>query len=231
MAPVALVGPSANDVTAFYALLQASFTDASLLGDATSYQSMAYTRMVNGVNDVYFYTVPLSETKQLQRYVLTLLDLKLNAFAANGTTDDCGWSGVTCDDEEANNATYSGTAGSAAAGGTTGVVTELNWARRGLTGTLPNELAKLSQLQVLDLGENGAALTGPIPEALYTMSASLRDLYLHGNALTGPLSDAGLASLTSLSRLFLGDNRLTGTLPQGLGSPGTGSGTVRPLST
>src|SRR5262245_35439853 len=68
------------------------------------------------------------------------------AFGPPGS--ECGWSGVTCD-----------------AGGAH--VTGLRLQDRNISGTLPEALGNLSDLQILDL--SGNALSGPIPASLGRM--------------------------------------------------------------
>ena len=82
----------------------------------------------------------------------------------------------------------------------------------GLTGTIPPELAQLSNLQELWLSSND--LEGEIPEELAALP-SLSRVYLSSNRLTGAIPPAfGRPGLRSLS---LGGNRLTGEIPPELG--------------
>lgn len=105
------------------------------------------------------------------------------------------------------------------------VVTKLLWAEQSLTGNLPTEIALLTSLQYLDLGNN--ALTGSIPETLFVLT-NLEYLYLHENQLGGSLS-TNFARLGALKSFYAGDNQLTGSIPRELGSPSTGVDNVRPL--
>ena len=82
-----------------------------------------------------------------------------------------------------------------------------------LTGTIPAELAQLSQMEVLDL--YGNQLTGPIPTELGQLH-QLTELALHNNQLTGPIP-AELGQLTQLELLHLAENQLTGPIPVELG--------------
>ncbi len=90
----------------------------------------------------------------------------------------------------------------------------LSLTRNELTGSIPEALESLSNLEVLALGGN--ALTGPIPEELGSLS-SLEVLYLSRNELTGPIPEE-LGSLSSLRELYLWGNELTGPIPEELGS-------------
>ena len=97
--------------------------------------------------------------------------------------------------------------------GTPPRVTELNFHRKGLTGTIPPALGSLSNLKGLELHHSD--LTGPIPEALGALS-NLETLNLHVNQLTGPIPEA-LGSLSNLKELGLDQNQLDGTIPPELG--------------
>ena len=88
-------------------------------------------------------------------------------------------------------------------------LTALDLANNLLTGTIPPELATLTQLQRLYLGVN--QLTGTIPPALGALT-QLDLLNLADNLLTGAIPPA-LGALTQLGQLNLADNQLTGTIP------------------
>ena len=107
---------------------------------------------------------------------------------------ECSWSGVRCNP--------AGTA-------VIGLVLNDN----GLAGNLPASLAKLPNLQFLEM--EGNALTGPLPRELGRL-ASLRSLRLGLNLLSGALPRE-LGSLARLEALSLPFNRLSGALPPELG--------------
>ena len=94
-----------------------------------------------------------------------------------------------------------------------GRVTELWLSYNKLAGTIPAELASLSNLEWLSLGSN--QLTGAIPAELASLS-NLEWLSLGSNQLTGAIP-AELASLSNLERLYLDDNLLSGAIPPELG--------------
>ena len=102
------------------------------------------------------------------------------------------WYGVTTDEE--------------------GRIAGLELNENGLTGSIPPELATLSQLRTLDLGDND--LTGPIPRELADLR-NLRFLELALNDLTGPIPPE-LGNLANLEVLRLSSNDLTGPLPREL---------------
>ncbi len=80
-----------------------------------------------------------------------------------------------------------------------------------LTGPIPPELGNLANLTQLSVSRNG--LTGPIPIELTALS-KLEKLWLYLNDLSGEVPP-GLGELTALDLLSLAHNRLSGTLPSG----------------
>ena len=74
-----------------------------------------------------------------------------------------------------------------------------------LTGSIPDELGSLSNLQELVLNSN--QLTGPIPDELGSLS-SLQSLLLHANDALSGLLPASFTALDSLKQLFLHDTQL-----------------------
>ena len=85
-----------------------------------------------------------------------------------------------------------------------------------ITGSLPPDLGGLSRLQLLVLADN--ELNGEIPPELDGLS-SLSHLNLSNNELTGVLPRE-LTSLTNLTSLYIEDNGLEGDLPEGFGNLG-----------
>lgn len=82
-----------------------------------------------------------------------------------------------------------------------------------LSGSIPDELGRLSGLTQLSMFNND--LTGPIPPELGQLD-ELRSLSLSGNNLSGPIPPE-LGELNNLERLSLGSNRLTGEIPPEFG--------------
>ena len=85
-----------------------------------------------------------------------------------------------------------------------------------LTGSIPPELGKLTNLGVIDLRAN--RLSGPIPQELGWLT-NLQGLYLDDNELTGVIPRE-LGSLGSLKYLYLRRNHLSGSVPPQLGNLG-----------
>lgn len=82
-----------------------------------------------------------------------------------------------------------------------------------LTGTFPDSVLQLTQLQHLDLSFN--FLSGTIPEQISDLS-QLQILSLSHNLLSGTIPTT-IGTLTRLSQLFLQNNQLTGVIPTELG--------------
>ncbi|MEN8218677.1 MAG: leucine-rich repeat domain-containing protein [Pseudomonadota bacterium] len=109
------------------------------------------------------------------------------------TNTPCNWYGMSCND---------------------GHISGFKLSSNELTGTIPTELANLSNLGALNL--RGNQLTGSIPTELANLS-NLGDLNLSYNQLTGSIP-IELGNLTNLESLSLGDNQLSGSIPSELGN-------------
>ena len=99
-------------------------------------------------------------------------------------------------------------------GGTPQRVTWLFLARHGLTGRIPVELSRLTNLRWLAL--DGNQLTGPIPSELGDL-ANLEELILLLNKLEGKIPPQ-LGEIGKLESLDLSYNQLTGPIPPELGN-------------
>ena len=84
----------------------------------------------------------------------------------------------------------------------TGRVVSLFLDGNNLTGPIPPELGRLSNLRVLHIYSNN--LTGPLPPEVGNLS-NLRSLLLEGNNLTGPLPSS-LTNLQQLQHLHIDNN-------------------------
>ncbi|KAF9667522.1 hypothetical protein SADUNF_Sadunf15G0031900 [Salix dunnii] len=80
-----------------------------------------------------------------------------------------------------------------------------------LDGIIPDELGRLSALDLLNLYSNN--LSGMVPEQLYNIS-SLNTLSLAENQLTGPLPRYIGSTLPNLQNLYLGRNQFFGHIPE-----------------
>lgn len=108
---------------------------------------------------------------------------------------ECGWAYVTCDSGET-------------------MVTELDLYNRGLTGSLPAEIAALTHLQILDLSYN--QIEGTIPPEIGSFS-ELEFLFLSGNRFTGVIPPE-IGNLGALTHLVLGIPTISGGLPPEIGN-------------
>ncbi len=104
------------------------------------------------------------------------------------TCNPCEWSGIQC---------------------TNGRVSGLTLLGSNLTGTLPNALGNLTELEVLWIPWN--LLTGSIPTSIGDLT-KLKYVYLSNNQLTGSIP-ASLGNLANLHTISLADNQLTGSIP------------------
>lgn len=82
-----------------------------------------------------------------------------------------------------------------------------------LSSKFPTWMANMSNLEFLDLSENG--LRGPIPHGLSKLS-HLQSLNLHMNAIVGNCSDILATGWTSIRGLS--DNKLNGEIPGSFGN-------------
>lgn len=85
-----------------------------------------------------------------------------------------------------------------------------------LAGTIPAQLADLSQLRSLIVVSN--ELTGPLPSELGNLT-ELTALFAGGNQLTGTIPGE-LGNLSNLQGLSIGANEFTGSIPSELGNLG-----------
>jgi len=191
----------------------------SLLTNPSRAQGKAYAFLVN--YDPLFMG-SCSTTGLKERYILMTL-----FFATNGEywssqvgwcggTTHCGWSGVTCNQHKA--------------------VVSIDLERNNLSGTIPEELFALYQLERLNLFAN--SLLGSIPNlsTLYnlqeidlqnnlltgdaiprTLPASLTSYKVSGNELSGTIAGTTIEKWTKLETLWAGNNQISGTIPTHFG--------------
>jgi len=144
--------------------------------------------------------VSYSQIPQIERDALVALynstdgaswTTKTGWLGAVGT--ECNWYGVTC---------------------SSGSVSRISLYNNSLGGSIPAELANLTNLTYLRLDYN--SLSGSIPAELGNLTY-LTQLGLHGNSLSGSIP-AELGNLTNLTQLLLMSNSLTGSIPAELGN-------------
>ena len=97
-----------------------------------------------------------------------------------------------------------------------GRVMILDLSENGLTGSLPPEMGKLTNLRELWL--YGNLLGGSLPPELGRL-ANLRVMVIRQNQFSGPVPDE-LGRLTSLQNLDVSENQLSGPIPSQIGNMG-----------
>lgn len=80
-----------------------------------------------------------------------------------------------------------------------------------ISGSIPTEIGKLSNLRVLAIADN--ALTGTIPDTIGGLH-NMTGLDVSGNNLSGEIPSLLVANLTQLSFLDLSQNELEGSIPE-----------------
>lgn len=136
----------------------------------------------------------------LDRYVLIKIYENMGGNSWTGTkwdiikslSDVASWNGVTISN---------------------GRVTAIALNRRGLTGTIPEEVRFLTEMTNFNLGNN--TISGEIPFGIGDFSKLLY-LVLNGNQLSGSIPQT-ITKLNLLRTLNLANNNLEGNIPTGLG--------------
>ena len=137
-----------------------------------------------------------------------------DGFAIPGT--ECTWYGISCTGDSVTTLDLRSNQLSGSIPDELGNMANLEYLYlmgNQLTGSIPVELGNLISLQYLYLSAN--QLTGNIPSELGDLT-NLIGLYLYNNQLTGSIP-AELGDLYNLQNLWLSNNRLTGSIPAGLG--------------
>lgn len=92
-------------------------------------------------------------------------------------------------------------------------LTRLDINRNDIHGSIPQDIEKLYELNVLSLHINN--LSGPIPPSVGNL-VNLKILSLHNNQLTGSIPDS-IGNLKSVINIFLNGNLLSGPIPSSVG--------------
>lgn len=186
-------------------LASMSFDDGTALTTPLTPQNLALNWLANNTHlDTY------SDQKKGHRYAMATLYYSTNGdqwTRSDGwltDNDECGWyrhitddafQPPTCNDK--------------------GVISVIALQNQNLRGTLPLELALLTNgLEFLNLGKN-SLLTGPIPSTM-GLFKGFRQLLLFDTAINGPIPTE-IGRIEKLDHLNLRDVRHTGTLPTELG--------------
>lgn len=186
---------SAFDLQKFQALLPA-YSQAALLDEASSQAKALAWLELNSDLELY------SDFQRLQRFALATL-----FYATNGEewSNNDGW----VKDFPFNECDWSMDEPGSIRECVNGRHEELSLDLNGLIGTLPNELAMITDLKILQLSFNG--LKGAIPSQ-YGLLTNLKTLSLYLNLLDGRISSE-LGRLTALEDIDLTRNSLTGPIP------------------
>ncbi|GKV09576.1 hypothetical protein SLEP1_g21056 [Rubroshorea leprosula] len=91
-------------------------------------------------------------------------------------------------------------------------VTELLLSGNQLTGSLPDELGYLSNLEILQVDENN--ISGPIPTSFANLNKTIH-FHMNNNSISGQIPPE-LSKLANLIHFFLNNNNLSGYLPEEL---------------
>ena len=112
----------------------------------------------------------------------------------NTNLNICEWEGIICDQSQH--------------------VIEINLQNNRLSGSLPVDLANLSDLTILNLSDN--YLYGEIPENLYLLR-NLKALHLENNHLSGEIPGT-LFQFEQMEKLYLNYNQFQGEIPSHIAS-------------
>jgi hypothetical protein len=127
-----------------------------------------------------------TQTDVPQEECQALLDLNQSTNGPKGWGEDnsiCSWRGITCQ---------------------SGSVTSISLGKNQLSGSIPDTLGNLSNLQYLYLHSN--ELSGSIPDTLGNLS-NLQMLFLYSNELSGSIPTS-LANLTIVQNVRIDSNQL-----------------------
>ncbi|CAJ1961730.1 unnamed protein product [Sphenostylis stenocarpa] len=158
------------------------------------------------INAIEILEVITAESKTLSDEVMALQVLK----KALGLPPRFGWNGDPCVPQQH---PWTGADCRLDKRSSKWVIDGLGLDNQGLKGFFPNDIARLHNLQILNL--SGNSIRGAIPYTLGTVT-SLQVLDLSYNFFNGSIPES-LGQLTSLQRLNLNGNFLSGRVPATLG--------------
>jgi len=188
------------------------------LSNPSSYQFQAYNWIVN-TDELKLCS---DEESLIRRYILTLIYFQMGGGLWERTktldnyriaTPECSWYGVDCENSAVTNLTLSGINMSGSIPNEIGKLTSLkrlNFESNSVSGQIPDVIGMLSALEYLDLDRN--LLTGPIPESLYSLQ-NLVWLDIDNNQFGGTISEK-IGELSSIEILSLWNCNLSGTIPE-----------------
>jgi len=198
---------SAVDRSAAILSTLSSISSASTLQDNSTPQYEAFAWIVDQ-DDLILCS---GDSGITQRYILALIYFALNGSGwlecsavsgsvctdgnpwLDGSTDACGWFGITCDDD--------------------GHVSVIKLKANNLSGELPGEIFSLPALTGLSMDHN-KLISGVIPDAI--ANADLTYIELDDNDISGTIPSV-LYSMHSLKAIDLNGNRLSGTISNDIG--------------
>jgi Leucine-rich repeat (LRR) protein len=183
-------------------LVTVSFDNGTSILTQGTPQNLAYEWLANSSN-----LNALPEERKIQRYALATFfystdgDLWSNNVAWLSEGDECSWYSRSLLRPNCNSI---------------GQYENLILGFNGVGGTLPPEVALLSELARIQLsGGTARTLTGSLPSELGLLT-SLQSFSAHSNALTGSLPP-DIGAWTALDLLDLGENKFSGSLPSEIG--------------
>jgi hypothetical protein len=220
-APIAVATPPPTGTSTVGSAITnaAPASTAAALQNPASAQSRALAFVENSSA-----TAALSESRIVQQFALATLGFRTGLAGRRleearqlqswmSGTNECSWSGVTCDSQSS--------------------VIGINLSGRGLRASLPGELAMLSNLVTLDVSVNEFfgtiptdfgrlvnlrtlrmeqnGLTGSIPNAMRNMRI-LREFYVEWNELTGDFPNDVVLAMSSLEELSIYHNNIAGSV-------------------
>ena len=196
---VATASPSATRVSAMADFITSvSFVDAALfLENSPEAAALGWIQNDDPLQLDARDALPTVSVRIAQRYALATIwfssDSDWNDESNWLSEDECTWAGVQCN------------------GG--GEIIRLRMPNNGISGVIPQDIALLSVVRIIDL--SGNALTGTVPLSIGNLRL-LRQLYLYNNSLRGGLGRIDMTGMQALEVMDLGGNNIRGILPDSL---------------